>query len=428
MSGTGAYMHASGGGGPQQIPQGADIPDRVAQYIQEEIARNTCDLWEITATRDAEMADMREEFKAIEKTFGQVQEAFSNVSIKLQAAEAKLAAIETQPVTAAMAAPLYQASGQFSGKREEFNTWISQILNYINIQPQLFTQGGDRTKVLFICGRMTGDAYTHIQAIVESSHTGTPAPELYDFNAFLAKLRRIFGPIDEQGDAQRKIRSMMQRNRTVEAYAAEFNLVAAKTGWPEQPLVGQFYVGLSLKICEKLVGTGVQELPYDELVRKAAAVDAELRVLRSDTPHRTTSSAPASDPNAMDIGPMRTGGTEGWQLAKEERERRRTAGLCYKCGKGRHQVRECRSPFNPNPTPVPSGSHLAVASTGNASMPPSESWTPLPSRDVLPADAWAMLSQALEIVSKSQDKGKGKAKEEESPAASSSKDTSHSGF
>lgn len=347
--------------------------------------------------------------------------AFEGVEVNLKAAQDRLEAVEAHPPTALTPAPLYKAPSNFDGKREEFNTWLSQMLNYISLQPHLFPQG-DRSKVLFTCGRMTGDAYTHIQAIAESSHTGVPAPELQNFSTFLAKLKRIFGPIDEQGEAERKIRQLTQGTRTVEEYAAQFNLIAAKTGWTTRPLVSQFYDGLAYKIKEKLVGMQPREMDYEGLVRRAAEMDAELRSLRSGSTHRGGQAALAADPNTMDLGPMRTSGGRQDQLSQEERERRRAAGLYYKCGKGRHQVRECRSAFNPHATPAPSRPRLAVATAGNASTPPSESWTPLPRSETLQPDTLDLLAQVLEIVRK------GKTKEEAPPVAGSSKEAECPGF
>ena len=160
-------------------------------------------------------------------------------------------------------------------------------------------------------------------------------------------------------------------------------------------------------------------------MRQVAIIDYGLRELKPGaTPTRApgASSGAAQDPNAMEIGPMRA--DNQWRLTAEERARRREKGLCFKCGRGRHQVRECRSPFNPNPS-TPTGARIAAAATGPSSTPPSGAWTPVQHSEALQPDALSLLSQAVDLLARNQEKGKVR---EENATAGSGQNTGPSGF
>ena len=413
-------MHAPGGQQPSGVQGDNDVQAQLAKYIQEQIAARTHDLWEVSATRDAEAAEMRANFTAMHTG---LQEVVNKIQAEFNKLSNRLTALEQRPAAGAPPMPIFSKPPSFDGKMDEFGVWLSQILTFIASNPQHFPLG-DRSKVLFVCGYITGTAYTHIQSIAESSHTGPPAPELDDFQAFIAKLKRIFGPVDEAGEAQRRIRELTQGRRSVEEYAAQFNVLAPKTGWEMAPLVSEFNRGLSTDIKKAMIMSKFTDL--ETLMRTSAEVDAKLRALKASTTPlpRVHGPSSATDPNAMEIGPMRTSVNPRWQLSPEEQKRRQTLGLCFKCGKGPHRVRDCKSAFNPNPTST--ASRLAVAAARSTSVSPAEAWTPVQRGEALEADTLAVLSKALELVKQSQDKGKGK--EEMAPVAGPSREPENAGF
>ena len=293
---------------------------RLAAFIQEQIQDATRDIWETSATRDVEISEMRRDFTHMQNN---LQHEIHQLSIRLAALEARPATVVTSQSS------LFSKPTEFEGKNEEFSAWLSQILTYIACNPQQFAH--ERTKVLFACSRIKGDVYSHVQAIAESSHTGAPLPELDNFRLFVDKLRRIFGPVDEAGDAQTKMRALSQGSRTVEEYAAQFNLLAAKTGWDQVALLSEFQRGLSSKIREAMVMHKFEDL--ETIIRTASEVDSKLRAIKRPA-HRSSAPA-AADPNAMDIGSMRASGQrQCYPLAPEEERRRGQLGLCFKCGKG----------------------------------------------------------------------------------------------
>ena len=204
---------------------------------------------------------------------------------------------------------------------------------------------------------------------------------------------------------------------------AYFKLLAAKSGFDETSLFSAYKHNLSLEIKRHLIGKEFKDL--DDLMHQVAIINYGLHELKpGTTPTRApgASSGAAQDLNAMEIGPMRA--DNRWQLTAEERARRREKGLCFKCGRGRHQVRECRSPFNPNPS-TPTGARIAAAATGPSSTPPSGAWTPVQHSEALQPDALSLLSQAVDLLARNQEKGKAR---EENMSAGLGQNTGPSGL
>jgi hypothetical protein len=361
----------------------------ILQIIEDEFKRITTGINDKLATKDAEIEDLKGHIEALNKAIATVQTNHSALVSNIEASNRQLSEritiLEARPATIQTAAPASHAHvsppEEFHGERDRFRSWWSQVLLFLTINNTVYTTA--RERVLYVCSRIRSPAYQHIEAMVDTLQGTSIAPELDNFEAFYERIQLLFGPVDRQGDAERAIRELKQKKgMSVEAYAAEFRRWSGITGWDERALQSHFTEGLQEDVRVHMIGKAIPK-NLDELIRTASEVDSALRFIRhgkskvhpTGTPvatSSTTAPVPAilTDPNAMDLSRMNIPG----RMSTEERERRRTKGLCFKCGKSKHAAKDCRSRFNPLP-PAPS-SRVATAAADQAPTPPSPTAAP----------------------------------------------------
>jgi hypothetical protein len=374
---------------PPQGPGLALAQTNILQIIEDEFKRITTGINDKLATKDAEIEDLKGHIEALNKSITTAQANYSALVSNIEASNRQLSEritiLEARPATIQTAAPTSHAHvnppEEFHGERDRFRSWWSQVLLFLTINNTVYTTA--RERVLYVCSRIRSPAYQHIEAMVDTLQGTSIAPELDNFEAFYERIQLLFGPVDRQGDAERAIRELKQKKgMSVEAYAAEFRRWSGITGWDERALQSHFTEGLQEEVRVHMIGKAIPK-NLDELIRTASEVDSALRFIRhgkskahpGGNPAATspiTAPAPATltDPNAMDLSRMNIPG----RMSTEERERRRTKGLCFKCGKSKHSAKDCRSRFNPLP-PAPS-SRVATAAADQAPTPPSPTAAP----------------------------------------------------
>ena len=273
----------------------------------------------------------------------------------------------SRPMLAVQARP----PEEFTGDRTKFEGWISQLNLFFSLNTAALPT--DRDRVLFACSYIKGTAYTYVKALVDSAATDQPEPAVNDYTMFYNGLKTVFGPVDEEGAAQRALQALRQKKEwSVEQYAAEFKRWQGRTGWNDKALCHHFRQGLQENV-RMLMIHGDQPTTIDELIRKASELDSRFRTakhLSTASPTASTSlqtSTPqTADPNAMDIGRMQISDLQS-KVPEAEWKRRLSARACLNCGKGGHRFYRCRLPFNPN-APVPRAARVARAAT--TSTPP----------------------------------------------------------
>ena len=137
-----------------------------------------------------------------------------------------------------------------------------------------------------------------------------------------------------------------------------FNKYAPRTSFNDKALKCHLRCALSEELAKQLVTTNLKELTYDALVTECQLQDNQLRAaistntrrhINKPTPPRyvnnittpvkvttvlVTSVVPRPrSPNAMDLSKSK--------LTPQERERRRTQGLCFYCGNPGHVSTSC---------------------------------------------------------------------------------------
>ena len=165
------------------------------------------------------------------------------------------------------------------------------------------------------------------------------------FQALELEMTRVFDRAVAGREAARQLADLRQDQQSVSDYSIEFRTLAAECKWNEEAQWDMFLHGLADRVQREIY---TLELPktLDGLIELALRVDARLQQ-RESRPYRmpaadfTMSSStrsmnavsPSNDPEPMQVGRAR--------LSREEREHRRSRGLCLYCGEPGHFINTC---------------------------------------------------------------------------------------
>jgi hypothetical protein len=169
---------------------------------------------------------------------------------------------------------------RFNGEnREKFHEFITSCEMYIEANPGRFKKGINR--ILFVISYLEGQARTWITPFYrdykKSQSTGDEPIETTDelftsYESFKKKLEKMYGTVNDQQIAERKLDSCTQGTSDVSTYAAIFQQHAAHLPWDEAALGYRFYRGLNERIKDRLSEIGRPEM-LPEVIDKAIEID-----------------------------------------------------------------------------------------------------------------------------------------------------------
>ncbi|KAI7943923.1 hypothetical protein MJO28_011451 [Puccinia striiformis f. sp. tritici] len=235
--------------------------------------------------------------------------AAATAAAQLANANAVAAAATTKPKKPKMSLP-----SKFDGTRgEKAEAWVRQIGVYMMSHPDEFTD--DRTKVMWTLSFLEGPALAWSQQFSDKLFLNEEVKYQDDFAVAFTAM--YFDP-EKKPKAEAALRKLKQ-TKSVSDYTHQFNIHANYAGWEVETLISQYkqefktlaeISNLSLKIDNELNGTEVQAT-------------------------QSTSTAPAADPNAMDLSAM------NGRLSDAEKARMMRTGQCFRCGTRGHLARDC---------------------------------------------------------------------------------------
>uniref|UniRef100_A0A9J8B5B9 CCHC-type domain-containing protein n=1 Tax=Cyprinus carpio carpio TaxID=630221 RepID=A0A9J8B5B9_CYPCA len=226
----------------------------------------------------------------------------------------------------------------YSGEPNYCRAFLTRCDMHFSLQPRTFAN--ERAKVAFVLTLLTGRAALWGTAVWENQD-----PCCASFQSLSAEMRRVFDRAVAGREAARKLAELRQHERSVSDYSIEFRTLAVECHWNEEAQWDMFLHGLADRVQKEIYAL---DLPtsLNGLIELALRVDARLtrmerRSLPSSTswsqPNVRSSSGDAASPS-YDHEPMQVGRA---RLSREEKERRRSLGLCLYCGGTGHHAYTC---------------------------------------------------------------------------------------
>ncbi|QRW23889.1 Retrotransposable element Tf2 protein [Rhizoctonia solani] len=162
-----------------------------------------------------------------------------------------------------------------------------------------------------------------------------------------------FGDPDATRAAKRKITTLTQSG-TCADYITKFRTLAMELDWNNAALRGQFARGLHWEVSRQIATREHRPRTLLKLQNAALVIDNALQEERASHPLRDNKSSKQSNPTrGTSTGPSTTGlkklSDDPNFVSEEERNRRRAAGACIKCGKMGHKFAECRTGWKATP-------------------------------------------------------------------------------
>ncbi|KAI2667139.1 Transposon Tf2-9 polyprotein [Labeo rohita] len=231
----------------------------------------------------------------------------------------------------------------YSGEPNFCRAFLTRCSMHFSLQPRTFPS--EESKVAFALTLLTGKAALWGTAVWENQD-----PCCASFSALSAEMKRVFDRAATDGSqtgGEIRLRLFI-----------EFRTLAAECRWNEEAQWDMFLHGLADRIQHEIYAL---DLPADlnGLIDLALRVDARLsraerRCLPARLPPGEGPPARASGNDAVgpfqDHEPMQVGRA---RLTREERERRRSHGLCLYCGAAGHFAFSCPSSSRSTSTLLP---------------------------------------------------------------------------
>jgi hypothetical protein len=227
---------------------------------------------------------------------------------------------------------------RYSGEPQYCRAFLTKCSMFFALQPQTFAS--EETKVALVLTLLSGRAALWGAAVWENQD-----PCCYSFQTLAAEMKRVFDRAVAGREAARRLADLRQGDQSVTDYSIEFRTLAVECHWNEEAQWDMFLHGLADRIQREIYAL---DLPKDlnGLIELALRVDGRLqrveqhsrRTLMPETfgPPRVRESDTVS--HTFDHEPMQVGRA---RLSREERERRRSRGLCLYCGGTGHFINTC---------------------------------------------------------------------------------------
>ena len=256
-----------------------------------------------------------------------------------------------------------QPPDQFDGRRDKLKVFIAQSMQYVRYNHELLANECD--KVMLIGGRLIGSAFDWYEAAL-NDYNSYPAADQEDetrkifgsLNYFLSRLNMVFGNIDEEREAERRINELKQKG-SASKYASEFQQLAGRLNWTNKPLIAQFYRGLKDSVKDE-VARVQRPSDFQEMVMLAVQIDNRLHERKMEKSYGSDATSRARKPiketktyeyrpsyrttyQQQGGDPMEIGNVEKRPPKKpytEQQKKWMSQGACLKCGKMGHYAKD----------------------------------------------------------------------------------------
>ncbi|QRW24287.1 Retrotransposable element Tf2 protein [Rhizoctonia solani] len=227
-------------------------------------------------------------------------------------------------------------TGKIGSKAKQWLTWM---LAWTRLNSQMFPTDQEVLSFLLMNMKDTAGAWAHPHLDQLGSHQAI----IQTVEGFKMEFLAAFGDPDATRAAERKITTLTQSG-TCADYITKFRTLAMELDWNDAALRGQFARGLHWEVSRQIATRKHRPCTLLELQNAALVIDNALRKERASHPPRDNKSSKSSNP------------ARGTKLSndpnfvlEEERNCRRAAGACIKCGKMGHKFAECCTGWKATP-------------------------------------------------------------------------------
>lgn len=247
-----------------------------------------------------------------------------------------------------VAKPKFKKPANYDGKSKgkAARQWLTKVMVYVAAHKEGFKD--ENEVMLFMLTMMDDTAADWAQPLIEAiagEKKGAPK----DFDEITTLFAEAFDDPDAGRAAERKITTLIQTGNTTD-YTTEFRILAADLAWNDSALRAQYRRGLHWKLKEQLSFLENPPKTLHSLISKAIELDNVRRENEANRPPKPPKSNKPSSSGTTNKATASTTTTtkttlkdSGNYVDNDEKERRRKAGVCVKCGKAGHSFEECRT-------------------------------------------------------------------------------------
>ncbi|QRW17312.1 Retrotransposon-derived protein PEG10 [Rhizoctonia solani] len=225
--------------------------------------------------------------------------------------------------------------------------WLDQMLLWVALHQDQFNE--EEQMVVWILYHMTDKAADWALPLIGAIIKGKGNPPT-TIPALTAKFKEAFANPDAKRAAARKIAALTQTTTTSE-YVTEFRNLMAELDWNTEAYIAQFTRGLHWKVKELLsTKDNILDDNLEAIFAASIKIDNTCWENEENRPKKLPAKSPATVATTSTTTTQRVRLSEDPNyVTPEERDCRRTSGLCVKCGQKGHGIKQCPNGWKATP-------------------------------------------------------------------------------